>query len=63
MIELIRIKYDSKNKKEEFAPLLLKEEHISCLYKDNNAVYIVTTQGNSYKVPYKLEFLTKKLGI
>lgn len=63
MIELLRVKYDKNTETEIFTRLTLEKEEIACVYKGNQDVYITTTQGYSYKVPYKMDLLVEKLGI
>lgn len=61
MIQLVKIKYDKTTKEESFTPLFLYKEDVSCLYKDNMGVYIVTKQGIKHKVPYKIKELKEYL--
>lgn len=63
MVQLIKIKFNKETKEEEYAPLFLNIDDVTCLYKDRRGVFIVTDQGFMHKVPYKMEELRKALGL
>jgi hypothetical protein len=63
MLQLIRVKFNKETKQEEFAPLHIEKKDIICLYKNNDQVFVVTTQGFMHKVPYKIEMLELSLEI
>lgn len=56
-LELIKIKYNKEKNTEEFAPLHLDLNDVTCLYEDSRGVYVVTKQGFLHKVNYKMYLL------
>lgn len=63
MLQLSRIKLNKETKEQELVDLYLEIEDVICLYQNYKDVFLITKQGFTYRVPYKMDHLQKILEI